>query len=231
MQQQEDAFCKVLDAAAEYVRIREQLGANLKTGHLQLAKARYAMGPSSIGSANYSSIMQATSQVLVSHADINPFQPTGRPEIAGSSSSPGSSPKGSNKKTVDSSPPSTSRAVEAHDGTSTMQADAGLDAIAEAQSSHSGELDGKNQYSSDAISELAAKFGTTHVDRHNPTYKSAAPKDPLKWFGFMVSPHLRQSQADFKDAVPLLVELANAQHRIHSALNVITHCQLIHETV
>ena len=223
MQQQEHAFCQALDAATEYVNLQEQLSANLRKGHLQLARARYAMGPGSVGSANYISAMQATFQVHISPADTNPFQSTGRPHSPSSSSSLGSVRNDSHEKAVGSSEPSTSNAAEAQDSTSTMQAEANLNASTSAQSSHSKEADVNDQYSSDAISELAAKFGTTRVDRQSPVSESAVPKDPLKWFGFMVSPHLRHSQTDFKEAVTLLVDLANAQHRIHAALKVLQH--------
>ena len=228
MQEQEHAFCQALDAATEYVNLQEQLGAILRKGHLQLARARYAMGPGSVGSANYNSAMQATFQVHISPADTNPFKLTGRPHIPRSSSSLGSVPNDSHEKAVGRSEPSTSSAAEAQDSTSTTQAEANLNASTSSLSSHSKELDVNDQYSSDAISELAAKFGTTCVDRQSPVSESGIPKDPLKWFGFMVSPHLRQAQADFKEAVKLLIDLANAQHRIHAALKVLKHHQDTH---
>ena len=214
-----------MDAAAEYVNLQEQLGANLRNGHLKLARARYAMGPGSVGSAKYSSAMQATSQVHISPADINPFQLTGRPHTPSSPKKMGSVRNDSHEKAVDNSELSTSNVAEAQDTTSTVQAEANLDASTQSQSLHSKELGATDHYSSDAISELAAKFGTSRIDRQSPVSENAVPKDPLKWFGFMVSPHLRQSQADFKEAVALLVDLANAHHRIHAALKVLKHQQ------
>ena len=220
-----------MDAAAEYVNLQEQLGVNLRKGHLQLARARYAMGPGSVGSANYSSAMQANSQVHISSADTNPFQFAGRPNTSSSRSSLGSVRNDSRKKAVDSSAPSTSKADETQNSTTTMQAEACPDASTGSLSSYSKELDVTDQYSSDAISELAAKFGSTRVDWQSPVSENAVPKDPLKWFGFMVSPHLRQSQVDFKAAVALLVDLANAQHKIHAALKVLTQHQDAYVTV
>lgn len=216
MQQQEDAFCRVLDAAADYVQLQEQLGAKLKQGHLQLARARYAMGPGSVGSANYSSAMQATSTVPVSPANSNPFQLGSMSHTASSLSDAGCMSQDSHEKAVDSLAPST-RMEDAQDNASNTQAEARPHASTDSQSSHSKELHVNDEYSSDAISELAAKFGATRTDRQSPV-KSAVPKNALNWFGFMVSPHLRQSQADFKEAVTLLIDLANAQHRIHTAL-------------
>lgn len=227
MQQQERAFCEVLDAAAEYTKIQQQLCANLRAGHFQLARARYAVAPGSIGSASYSSTMQATAQVVVSNADSNPFQLQDRRDIASSSSSRWSMQNVSEQKTSDSL--STSKPLEAEDSTSNMQAEAHPDASADCQLNLATQLDMTDQYSSSAISELAAKFGTAHIDRLSPVCTNAAPKDPLKWFGFMVSPHLRQSQADFREAVTLLVGLANAQHKIHTSLNVMRSCQGVHE--
>lgn len=232
MQQQEDAFCLVLDAAADYVQLQAQLGAKLKQGHLQLAKARYAMGPGSVGSANYSSAMQATCKVPVSPANSNPFQLGGRSHTASSLSNPDGMSQDSNEQAADSWAPSTrmedatpaTRIEDAEDNASNTQAEARPDASTDSQSSHSKGLHVNDEYSSDAISELAAKFGTTCIDSQSPV-KRAAPKNPLNWFGFMVSPHLRQSQADFKEAVTLLIDLANAQHRIHTASKVLRHHQ------
>lgn len=221
MQQQEDAFCEVLNAAAEYIKVQGQLCANLRTGHLQIAKARYATAPGSIGSASYSSTMQATTQVVVSHTENSPFQLQHRHIIA-TSCSPDSMHSGSVNIAVDS--PAARKAVEAA-GSTTSMAEANTDTSADSQSDLSTQLDVTDQYSSSAISELAAKFGTARIDRPSPVSASAAPKDPLKWFGFMVSPHLRQSQADFREAVALLIELANAQHKIHTSLIVVRNCQ------
>ena len=39
-------------------------------------------------------------------------------------------------------------------------------------------------------------------------------KDPLKLFGVLVSPHLRQCQSSFKQAVAVAIEIANLKHRL-----------------
>jgi hypothetical protein len=40
---------------------------------------------------------------------------------------------------------------------------------------------------------------------------------PLRWFGTMVAPQLRSSQADFTTALDLVVQLANLQYQLVAA--------------
>uniref|UniRef100_A0A8C6QLV0 Vacuolar ATPase assembly protein VMA22 n=1 Tax=Nannospalax galili TaxID=1026970 RepID=A0A8C6QLV0_NANGA len=43
---------------------------------------------------------------------------------------------------------------------------------------------------------------------------SAAPKDPLNWFGILVPHSLRQAQASFQDGLQLAADIASLQTRI-----------------
>jgi len=44
-------------------------------------------------------------------------------------------------------------------------------------------------------------------------------KDPLLWFGVLVSPHLRQAQKDFQKALDLIVEITNVTHHMSELQN------------
>jgi hypothetical protein len=56
-------FFSVLQALDDYLAAQEQLQAHLKGGLLELARARYALGPASLGQAQYPGAMQASALV------------------------------------------------------------------------------------------------------------------------------------------------------------------------
>jgi hypothetical protein len=62
-QEQEAALLEVLDAAEEYLHLTEELAACLKEGNFNMARARYSMGPNSVGEAQYSATMEAATKV------------------------------------------------------------------------------------------------------------------------------------------------------------------------
>jgi hypothetical protein len=43
-------------------------------------------------------------------------------------------------------------------------------------------------------------------------------EEPLRWFGSMVAPQLREAQRDFKAALQLVLQLANSKHQLVKAL-------------
>merc|ERR1719188_741712 len=49
--------------------------------------------------------------------------------------------------------------------------------------------------------------------------KSKTAKDPLKWFGVLSPPSLRQSQTSFKSAVELSIDIANLQSEMSGVIN------------
>ena len=215
MQKQEDAFCALLDAADEYLKIREQLDQLLKAGHLNIARARYALGPGAIGQTAYSWHMQASMRTDVALRDEQPFH------IAQHSSSTKSAQPSQSSSAKDdpvesqaskSAGPETSASVDSATSTETGANSAGKQPVQQAAS----------EYSSSAIAELAAKFDTNHLDStHASGTKSAS--DPLKWFGFMAPQPLRQAQTDFTKAAGLSVQLANVQYRISTSLSTLNH--------
>jgi len=216
MQQHEEAFCSLLDAVSDYLNLREQLDQLLKAGHLKIARARYAMGPGSVGQTHYSSSMQATAIVdIVSESD-QAFQ------LMRKRSKAQSPAEASQRSTT---PQHQEDRLTVH---SSSGADAALDTSDDPQTAHTEQSLGRetpSEYSSTAISELAAKFDKAHVETATSSYKSSAQSDPLKWFGFMVSPHLRQAQTDFVKAAELSVQLASVQYRMAVSVNSLKECE------
>jgi len=218
MQQAEEAFCTLLDAVAEYLQLREQLDQLLKAGHLKVAKARYAMGPGSVGQTHYSSSMQATMLINVEPASDVTFQSARQGSHAQQAGRP------QMQEEADASLPSTAEsfALDLADKSHRIKPNNVQESADTAQSA---KKQATSQYSSNAISELAAKFDTAHVDSVSSRPASTAQSDPLKWFGFMVSPHLRQAQADFNQAAQMSIQLGSAYHKMSVCLNSLDQCK------
>lgn len=225
MQQAEKTFCTLLDAVAEYLQLREQLDQLLKAGHLKVAKARYAMGPGSVGQTRYSSSMQATMLINVEPASDVTFQSVRQGNQAETSSVPShQAGRPQKQEEADASLPSTaeSSALDPADRSHSIKPNNVQEGTDTAQSA---EKQATSQHSSNAISELAAKFDTAHVDSGSSRPASTAQSDPLKWFGFMVSPHLRQAQADFNQAAEMSIQLGSAYHKMSVCLNNLDECK------
>ena len=211
LQEREKAFCALLDAAAEYLKMRQQLDQLLKAGHLNIARARYAMGPGVIGQTSYSSDMQATLRAETALTDQQPFRLTqqGTSALAAQvmQHSYGDQQQSEGQANQDATPAKDeSQHLAQADGQGRT---AGAEQV---------QQEAASEYSSNAIAELAAKFDNTHVNNAQ-SGRTNQTSDPLKWFGFMVPPPLRQAQVDFRTAATLSVQLANIQHKMHSCLS------------
>lgn len=68
---QEVAACKeralvdVLQCIEQYLELQQQLAATLKSGHLNLARSKYALPPGTVGQQRYSGDMEASARVEV----------------------------------------------------------------------------------------------------------------------------------------------------------------------
>ena len=72
---------------------------------------------------------------------------------------------------------------------------------------------------------LKQRGGKTGEKEDSGGSRSPDQSDPLKWFGLLTPPALRQSQASFKTATELVVETANIQSEIAGVLNRIKFIQ------
>ena len=59
----EDAFCSIMDAADEYLKMHQQLSEAIKSGLFNMTRARYSLGPAGISSRQYPARMTATTRV------------------------------------------------------------------------------------------------------------------------------------------------------------------------
>lgn len=228
MQEQEDAFCALMGAVSEYLKLRQQLDQLLKAGHLKMARARYAMGPGSVGQANYNSVMQATTLVDTTPDSEQTFQLAASGSTAKSPTEPSRQFSGQ-QQTVGEVPFEHNGADNLSDTAVNLQHSRSKDQQASTDTSQASAQQPPSEYSSNAISELAAKFGTSHADSASSGQKSAA-RDPLKWFGFMVSPHLRQAQTDFVKAAETSVQIASVHHRMAVCLDALTQSKQMEQT-
>eukprot|EP00741_Cyanophora_paradoxa_P007318 tig00001110_g7078.t1 len=74
----------------------------------------------------------------------------------------------------------------------------------------------------------------SELDEFDSSRPSPSRRDPLLWFGVLVSPHLRTAQQEFKGAVEIAVELADARHHMEAdcrlyARLLATKAELLHE--
>ena len=77
----------------------------------------------------------------------------------------------------------------------------------------------------DADGGLKQRGGKTGEKQGQDGEERRAQSDPLKWFGLLPPPALRQSQASFKTATELAVETANIQSEIAGVVNRIKFIQ------
>lgn len=208
-----------MDAMDASLHLRVQLDEALKAGYLNIARARYAMGSSSIGQANYGSVMQAGTYVLTAtkhSAEDQPFSLSNRVMQANCGISArhqhleaANSTRLSDADVDHTSPPESA----AQEQVSTKADFLSKEPVQQQQGTSS------SDYSSSTIADLAAKFDSNHIQDGRTTQHPAAVSDPLKWFGFMVSPYLRQAQSCFMQAADIAVQLANSQHQVVAATN------------
>lgn len=228
LREQEHVFCLLMDALDASLHLRAQLDQALKAGYLNIAKARYAMGPSSISQANYGSAMKAATYLQKTEIKL-----TGQPfniacllgkvvqtrcEVSTMQHGPMNATDaqklpGPDLSSTGSTPTRQQSAVEdendmQHDQPSTTQDRSRLQNGA-----------APSEYSSNAIADLAAKFDSHHMDDAKSAQQCNAVTDPLRWFGYMVSPYLRQAQSCFVQAAEAAVQLASAQHQVITAMS------------
>lgn len=228
-EQKEHAFCELMDALEASLQLRAELDQSLKAGHLSITKARYAMGPSSIGQANYGSVMQAGTYLeQFQNGDTDePFTLTRRLGWAVPSASNLQEQRDNNFQDLDVQPSfhpisanaqqsSTSHHQAAQQETRGMQ---NSQPVAEQNAAQSQAGTVPSEYSSSVIADLAAKFGSGHIDDSRAAQQPIPNTDPLKWFGYMVSPYLRQAQSSFAQATEAAIKLANTQHQIITAMS------------
>ena len=72
---------------------------------------------------------------------------------------------------------------------------------------------------------LKQRGGKTGEKQGQGGEERRAQSEPLKWFGLLPPPALRQSQASFKTATELAVETANIQSEIAGVVNRIKFIQ------
>ncbi|MCO5580278.1 hypothetical protein L7F22_034144 [Adiantum nelumboides] len=200
----EDAqVLRVLDAMDHLLLCRESLAKFLSQGWMEIASARYSMGPSRIDQALFSlKPCPASTLVSISRADdfVNDEAHDGegeecisQQEIHFTLESPHKiKPRGDPTFGYESSKSdvlSGSHLRQRHSsGSANMQ--------------HTGnDLDNGQDLGND---------GDLAQDMQNKLKES----DPLAWFGTLVSPHLRAAQSSFKEALETIAELATTQSTI-----------------
>ena len=221
LQHHEHVFCVLMDALEACLQLRAQLDQTLKAGHLNITKARYAMGASSISPANYKSMMQAVTylrKTQIQSTVDQPFTLACRLGATLQTSSESIQAADAFNRSLSNGDITSSTSGQQQPETPEATAQS-CESSAEQSTAQTKQQTASSEYSSTAIADLAAKFDSTHVDDATSAQHCSTTVDPLKWFGYMVSPHLRQAQSCFTQAAETAVQLANTQHQIMTAMN------------
>lgn len=185
-QEREAVFVNILTKLEEYFSLKAQLGDQLKQGHFQLAQAKYAAAPGSIGQASYSGHLDPLISVTSSYNDDSDSL---YPRFIANEATAASS-----SKHVSSKEHSSAQA-EACDHQSTKAED-------------SGEI--HNDCS--PPDQGAEETSSAHKSKRGATLQ---PQQALlKMFGYLTPPTLRQAQASFSAQVPAILQLANLHQEL-----------------
>lgn len=189
----EATFVEVLDTAQAYLELQQQLSQQLKQGLFDLARAKYSMGP--IGQAQYDSEMQATSLATVQAAQ----------------GENGCSRQGQRYrfKPCDGPRPREAAAQQGEEGVAGSSDDEeGCEedfAFLRRLREEADEVGGSCAHGAAAASSTG-KGGRLAGRRHGA--------EPLHWFGVLVPPALKDSQASFRQALETVIKLANAAEQL-----------------
>ena len=211
-----------MDALEACLQLRAQLDQTLKAGHLNITKARYAMGASSISPANYKSTMQAVTylqQTQIQSTVDQPFTLACRLGKSLQTSTESIKAADALNRSLSNGDSTTSPSRQQQPGTQAENKAQSCESSAEQSTAQAKQQTASSEYSSTAIADLAAKFDSSHVDDATSAQRCTTTVDPLKWFGYMVSPYLRQAQSCFTQAAETAVQLADTQHQIITAMN------------
>ncbi|XP_010601422.1 coiled-coil domain-containing protein 115 isoform X1 [Fukomys damarensis] len=163
---------------------RVALNTRVEEGWLSLAKARYAMGSKSVGPLQYASRMEP--RVCVRASEDQDRLQTFKVVRADAQTPEDVGPREAGKKLL-------------------------------IPVNHSQD---KEQGIGQSVSDLLACSGKMVLRRRKGPNNSpepelsAAPQDPLNWFGILVPHSLRQAQASFQDGLQLAADIASLQTRI-----------------
>eukprot|EP01112_Ceratiomyxa_fruticulosa_P009932 TRINITY_DN2608_c0_g3_i2.p1 TRINITY_DN2608_c0_g3~~TRINITY_DN2608_c0_g3_i2.p1 ORF type:complete len:223 (-),score=38.55 TRINITY_DN2608_c0_g3_i2:202-870(-) len=171
-----EKLCEQLDSLlvqyfALYDNLVEQRSAltdHLKTGHFQLSKAKYSMGPQKISPLSYHMGMKARKILRV-----NCSCETEKPENVGHCC-----------------------------------------CFSEDISADTDEDGDDDRDNGPYLRRNISKDGDTTITKQRKTIRTE--KDPLKWFGVLVSLQLKLAQRSFINTITQSIEIANIQHKMNA---------------
>ncbi|OAD77431.1 hypothetical protein PHYBLDRAFT_141319 [Phycomyces blakesleeanus NRRL 1555(-)] len=195
--QLDDLALQYLSKLEEYGREWETCSSDFQQGYLDLAQAKYTMGFTTISQSSYDERMKA---LLRMHIENNTFSISKPPEH------PVESETNLRRRTA----PTTSTSTSASTSTSSS-----------ASSSSSSNININNTNTNNSFSTKKKDSEWIEIERElelpeeyemnekKPEKPKKPNNDPLRWFGYLVSPSLRTSQKHFKTATMRIIEQAN----------------------
>lgn len=200
----------LLDALDHLLCCRESLAKSLTKGWMEIASARYSMGPSRIDQALFS-LKPCSASTVVSVSTPEDFV-----EVK---SHVGEDEQESHANCAFQyslrSPPKSD--LDNHSASREETATSIVFPQSNLRQRHNSGLENKEHVDDDSeasVNHVLIKGRDMAQDGHrNSKHKS----DVLAWFGTLVSPHLRAAQTSFAEALGTVVELAAAQSKILAA--------------
>ena len=191
----DEILLEFFDVYDTLIQTQGALGNNMKDGFLSMSRARYSMGIKSVGVSQYNLQNMVASQTVATE--------TNKCYSANSISI-------SNKKDNSDEPFSTNfELVDPSKLQTDNQTDDGIPV----------ETVGLRQRK---VTDVKNENIVSASERQDS--KKANKNDPLKWFGVLVSPSLRQSQTSFKSVIENVVSLANMKNKLLNLIGEYHEC-------
>jgi len=213
----DEVLVKILESIESYNEHRRILNFVFKNGIFDLSMAKRTMGVHNISRVQYDGRMKASTQIVVQEKQP---EDSAQPSLEGSPiemqlsiqiPTPGFSAREQWELDAKSASPEKETVKEKTNVTSSKNSN---------NNNNNGEPEKEGNRKRVSNLRDEQKNGVakeTEMEEMEPDY-NGNQFDPLKWFGVLVSPHLKTSQAHFKKALPEIVTLSNISLEMHHLL-------------
>lgn len=202
-------FVKALDLADDFLELHSKLAVALKAASFELVQARYAMGPGSVGEAQYPASMTASKVIRVETDEQGLVTYTTQQASRRSVTNAGSDYH-----------------KEAGTSTSSKSQGAGETAVSERMNNAASVLTEAHPVES-LLRDFEERFGcsATGTFSDDPDRICAAKADwPVQWFGALPSKHIRSAQARFQEVLEMVMLLARTGTALQNAITQFDAC-------
>ncbi|CAG8554766.1 1517_t:CDS:2 [Paraglomus brasilianum] len=201
----DSVLIEYFDLIAEYQEQWSRIRKELEAGFLDLAHAKYTMGPVNISQYKYDARMKAISRVVVSQTIVDDSEGTLHYEYSLANHSHSQHVGGVRIES------------EAEDRNETNSIRRRITFAVETDDEVKGGGQGGDEHSMEKTHEDENESDKDKSENASvkSTVDKCVPTDPLNWFGILVPVSLRQAQGHFKRGLNDVIMLINLRHRIY----------------